>query len=54
VAEPPTIYDEWGGGSAAFERWLNVFYDRVEGDQLLAPLFGGTVGEAHRDHVSAL
>ncbi len=43
----PTIY-EWGGGRAAFERWLNVFYDLVEADDLLAPVFGGRVGEAHR------
>ncbi len=52
MADPPTIY-EWGGGSEAFERWLNVFYDLVEGDELLAPLFGGIVSEAHRDHVTA-
>ena len=52
VAETPTIY-EWAGGADAFERWLNVFYDLVEADDLLAPLFGGTVGEKHRDHVVA-
>jgi hemoglobin len=28
VADPPTIY-EWGGGTEAFERWLNAFYDLV-------------------------
>jgi hemoglobin len=44
---PPTIY-EWGGGRPTYERWLNVFYDLVEGDDLLAPVFGGSVGEAHR------
>jgi hemoglobin len=49
---PPTIL-EWGGGEAAFGRWLNTFYDLVEGDELLAPLFGGTVSRAHRDHVLA-
>lgn len=43
----PTIF-EWGGGAAAFARWLNAFYDLVEGDELLAPLFGGTVSEHHR------
>jgi hemoglobin len=48
----PTIY-EWGGGRAAFERWLNVFYDLVEGDDLLAPLFGGRVTEEHRSAVTA-
>ena len=52
MAEPPTIY-EWAGGSEAFERWLNRFYDLVEGDELLASLFGGTVGAEHRDHVAA-
>ena len=52
MAGTPTIY-EWAGGTEAFERWLNVFYDLVEGDELLAPLFGGTVGEQHRDHVAA-
>ena len=32
---------------------MDAFYDRVEGDELLAPLFGGTVSEEHRDHVTA-
>lgn len=44
---PPTIY-EWGGQREAFERWLGVFYDLVEGDDLLGPVFGGRVGEEHR------
>jgi hemoglobin len=48
----PTIY-EWAGGAPAFERWLNAFYDAVERDELLAPVFGGTVSEEHRRHVSA-
>ena len=52
MAEPPTIY-EWAGGSEAFERWLGTFYDLVEDDELLAPVFGGTVGTEHRDHVAA-
>jgi hemoglobin len=53
AADPtPTIYS-WAGGRAAFERWLNVFYDAVERDALLAPLFGGTVGEEHRRHATA-
>ena len=47
----PTIY-EWAGGHAAFERWLNAFYDLVEQDDQLAPLFGGTVSEEHRRHVT--
>jgi hemoglobin len=53
VVDPtPTIY-EWAGGRAVFERWLNVFYDLVEQDELLAPLFGGRVSAAHRDHVTS-
>jgi hemoglobin len=48
----PTIY-EWGGEREAFERWLNVFYDLVEGDELLAGLFGGKVSEEHRRNVTA-
>jgi hemoglobin len=47
----PTIY-EWAGGRPAFERWLNAFYDLVEGDDLLAPVFDGRVTEEHRDHVT--
>jgi hemoglobin len=47
----PTIY-EWGGGRPAFERWLNAFYDLVEEDELLAPVFGGTVSEHHRAAVT--
>ena len=39
-----TIY-EWAGGTEAFERWLNAFYDLVEEDEGLAPLFGGEVSE---------
>ena len=46
--ETPTIY-EWAGGREAFARWLNAFYDLVEADELLAPVFGGEVGSHHRD-----
>ncbi|WP_158511347.1 hypothetical protein [Pseudonocardia dioxanivorans] len=38
--ETPTIY-VWGGERAGFERWLNTFYDLVEGDELLSPVFEG-------------
>ena len=48
----PTIY-EWAGGRPAFARWLECFYDAVEGDDLLAPVFGGRVGREHRDNVVA-
>jgi hemoglobin len=52
VAETtPTIF-EWGGGREAFARWLNRFYDLVEGEEDIARLFGGAVSEAHREHVT--
>jgi hemoglobin len=50
-APPPTIY-EWAGGRAAFERWLNAFYDLVESDDLLSPFFGGRVSAEHRRNVT--
>jgi hemoglobin len=54
VTETPTkTIHEWAGGTEAFERWLNAFYDLVEEDVGLAPLFGGKVGERHRAHVLA-
>ena len=49
---PPTIH-EWIGGTEAIRRWLDAFYDAVERDDLLAPVFGGAVTEEHRDHVTA-
>lgn len=50
-ASPPTIFD-WAGGRDAFARWLNAFYDLVEQEPSLAPLFGGTVSTEHREHVT--
>ena len=47
-----TLYD-WAGGQEAFERLINAFYDRVEGDDLLSPLFPGGVSEEHRRNVTA-
>jgi hemoglobin len=47
-----TLY-EWAGGERAFERLINAFYDRVERDELIAPLFGAGVSAEHRDHVIA-
>ena len=47
-----TLY-EWAGGESAYVRLINAFYDRVEADDLLAPLFPGGVSEEHRDHVVA-
>ncbi len=52
MADTPTIY-EWAGGTEAFRRWLDRFYDLVETDGTLLPLFGGSVSRAHRDHVVA-
>jgi hemoglobin len=47
----PTIY-EWAGERPAFERWLGRFYDLVEADDLLAPVFGGRVTPEHRRAVT--
>ena len=48
----PTLYD-WAGGEKALVRLIGCFYDRVEGDELLSPLFPGGVSEQHRLHVIA-
>jgi len=47
-----TLY-EWAGGGDAFERLINAFYDRVERDELISPLFPHGVSAEHRDHVIA-
>ena len=52
MTETPTIY-EWAGGSDAFDRWLNAFYDLIEEDAELVALFGGRVSEQHRAHAIA-
>jgi hemoglobin len=44
---------EWAGGEVAFSRLIDAFYDRVETDDLLAPMFPGGVTLEHRAHVSA-
>ncbi len=51
VTETPTLYD-WAGGRAAFRRLIDAFYNRVERDDLLSPLFPGGVSEEHRAHVT--
>jgi hemoglobin len=48
--DPPTLF-EWAGGREAFEGLIEAFYDRVEGDELISPLFPGGVSREHRDHV---
>ena len=50
--DPPTLY-EWAGGSEAFERLIDAFYDRVESDELLSGFFPGGVTAGHREHVVA-
>jgi hemoglobin len=47
----PSLY-EWAGGDTAFRRLIDAFYDRVEQDELLSPLFPGGVAEQHRAHVT--
>jgi len=41
-----------GPVAAAFRRLIDAFYDRVEGDELVSPLFPGGVSEKHRAHVT--
>ncbi len=48
----PTLY-EWAGGDEPFRRLIDCFYNRVERDGLLSPMFPGGVHEEHRDHVTA-
>jgi hemoglobin len=52
MSETPSIHD-WIGGSEAIRRWLDAFYDEVERDELLGPVFGGVVTVEHREHVTA-
>jgi len=47
----PTLF-EWAGGSAAFRQLIDRFYNRVEHDDLLGPLFAGGVSEEHRANVT--
>jgi hemoglobin len=47
----PSLYT-WAGEAPAFRRLIDAFYDRVEQDDLLSPLFPGGVHEAHRAHVT--
>ncbi len=47
----PTPHRRAGGGPA-IERLIDAFYNRVEADDLLGPLFPGGVTAEHRDHVT--
>jgi hemoglobin len=49
--KPPSLY-EWAGGWLAFRKLIDAFYNRVEHDELLSPLFPGGVSEEHRAHVT--
>jgi hemoglobin len=51
MSDHPTLH-EWAGGDAAFRRLIDAFYDRVERDDLISPLFPGGVSEEHRAHVT--
>jgi hemoglobin len=46
----PTLYD-WAGGGEALLRLTEVFYDRVQDDLLLAPVFAH-LDDRHREHVA--
>ncbi|MFF4556668.1 group II truncated hemoglobin [Streptomyces sp. NPDC001422] len=50
-AAVPTLY-AWAGGTEAFTRLTEVFYDKVLKDDLLAPLFADLAPE-HAAHVAA-
>lgn len=49
--DTPSLHD-WAGGDAAFERMIGAFYDRVERDDLISPMFPGGVSREHRAHVT--
>jgi hemoglobin len=51
ATDPPSLFD-WAGGRPAFARMIDAFYDRVERDDLLGPLFPGGVTVEHREHVT--
>lgn len=50
-ATVPTLF-EWAGGPPAIRRLIDSFYDRVDQDDLLGPLFPGGVSEEHRANVA--
>ncbi len=47
----PTLL-EWAGGETAISGLIDAFYDRVDNDDLLSPLFPGGASAEHRRHVS--
>ncbi len=48
----PSLFD-WAGGAKPLAAFLNAFYDRVERDDLLRPLFPRGVSREHRNHAIA-
>jgi len=50
VTQPPSLY-ELAGGMPAIERLMDVFYRKVRGDDLLAPVFAQMSAE-HPQHVA--
>lgn len=48
----PSLAD-WAGGDSALRRFIDAFYDRVEDDELIGPMFPGGVSGNHRAHVTA-
>ena len=51
MTEVPTLYD-WAGGAPALERLFTRFYERVQSDPVLAPVFA-RMDPAHAKHVAA-
>lgn len=51
MADTPTLL-EWAGGVSRIRALMDAFYDRVENDDLLSPVFPGGVHEEHRAHVT--
>lgn len=50
TGEPSLV--EWAGGVVALRAMIDAFYDRVESDDLIAPLFPGGVSLRHRERVT--
>ena len=46
----PTLY-EWVGGMEKFESWITLFYQRVDEDAILEPVFRGMASD-HARHVA--
>jgi hemoglobin len=48
----PSLF-EWAGGLTPLRRMIDLFYDRVEADEVLTGFFPGGVSVEHRAHVTA-